>query len=175
MMPRPAFIILNAILIALTLPALTACAGDLLNRGPRVDVTLDRLEDSSAALTLSPDALRLDVTDNRGINGLTARLDSGSWPEAITVHLRLAGLENLEIQYGNYTITTGRSSNESPDPPLMLSVVDEHGQVQTASPSADIYYPDISRTDDGYTITMPPHFFQDHHETFSLRWIDFYR
>lgn len=140
-----------------------------------IDVILDRPEGNSAEVTLSDDRLFIDVTDIRGINGLTARLESGSWPEEIAIHLQLDGLEQLEIRYDSYIITTGRSRNESPDPPLMLSVVDEQGQVQTASPSADIYYPDIGRTAGGFTITMPPHFFRDHYESFSLRWIDFYR
>lgn len=140
-----------------------------------IEVTLDRADGNSAELTLSDDRLLIDVTDTRGINGLTARLESGSWPEEIAVHLRLDGLERLEILYGDYAITTGRSSNDSPDPPLILSVTGADGRVSEAPPSAGIYYPDISRTEDGFTITMPPHFFRDDYQSFSLQWIDFYR
>ena len=140
-----------------------------------ISVTLERTDDASAVVTADYDRAFIDVTDGRGINGLTAQLVAGEWPPTITVLLRLQGLEQLEIAYGNITLTTGRSSNESPDPPLMLTVTDEQGNAQSASPSADIYYPDIRRTTDGFEIDLPAHFFAEAHPSFSMRWIDFYR
>ena len=152
--------------------SLTGC-GD--TRSPRIDLTLDHSETSSAALSFDNDRALIDVTDSRGINGLTAQLTAGQWPPTVTIRLRLQGLEQLEIAYDNITLATGRSSNESPDPPLMLTVTDDQGNAQTASPSADIYYPDIRRTADGFEIDLPPHFFAEEHASFSMRWIDFYR
>lgn len=160
--------------IAIVLLLLSAC-DSATEPQTMIDLTLDRPEGSSAELTLNDGRAFIDVTDPRGINGLTARLDQGEWPEEITVLLRLRGLENLDIAYGNYTITTGRSSNDSPDPPLMLSVVDENGVVSQASPSADIYYPNITQTEEGFAITMPAHFFREAHPSFTMHWIDFYR
>ncbi len=153
---------------------LTACAGEA-KQEPMIELTLDRPQGNTATVTIEDGRALIDVTDRRGINGLNARLTEGEWPAEIVVRLRLRGLERLEIHYGDVTLATGRSSNDSPDPPLMLSVVDEQGQVQTASPSADIYYPDIRRTDDGFEITLPPHFFRDDYPSFSMQWIDFYR
>ena len=124
--------------------------------------------------------------------------DRGEWPAEIVIRLPLRGLEQLTIQYGNLTIATGVSSTSAPIP-LTITVVDEAGNAQTASPSADIYYPDIRAvTADGVTtavgplaagdrpaiplpegsafeITLPPAFFSDAHESFSVQWIDFYR
>lgn len=140
-----------------------------------IDITLDRPEGSSADLIIGDDRATIDVVDPRGINGLHAQLTGGEWPENVTVLLRLRGLERLEISYGNYTIATGRSSNDSPDPPLMLYVRDKNGDVAQAPVSASIYYPDIRRTGDGFEITLPPHFFQDEFPSFSMQWIDFYR
>lgn len=139
-----------------------------------IDVTLDH-DDGSTGVTYSGNRAVIEVSDPRGINGLSAVLKSDRWPEEIVIRLPLNGLESLEIQYGNFTIATGRSSNESPDPPLMLSVTDEAGNVQTASPSADMYYPDINRTADGFEIFLPPHFFREDYTSFSMRWIDYYR
>ncbi len=161
------------ILLPLLLLLLSACRPE--GNKPMIDVNLDRPHDSSATVIVADGRAFIDVTDPRGINGLNAQLTTGEWPEEVVVLLRLRGLENLEIGYGDFTITTGRSSNDSPDPPLMLSVVDEQGQVQTASPSADIYFPDIYKTEDGFEITLPPHFFQGNYTAFSMRWIDFYR
>lgn len=163
-----------------------------------IDIILDRQEDSSADVNYDDGRALIDVTDSRGINGLTAQLAEGEWPEEVVVRLGLRGLEQLEICYGDFTITTGVSSTGDPAPPLMLSVVDEDGNVQSASPSADIYYPDIRAvTPDGATavgplaagdkppfplpegsafeIALPPHFHQGDYSSFSLQWIDFYR
>lgn len=142
---------------------------------PMIDITIDRPEVGSAALTFSDGHALIDVTDAHGINGLTATLIEGGWPEQIAIHLRLRGLERLEIHYGPYTIATGKSSNDSPDPPLILYVADEDGKVTQAPVSSSIYFPDISRTDDGFDITLPPHFFQEQRPAFSVQWIDFYR
>lgn len=161
-------------LIATGLGALVGCASEREDR-LKVDVTLDRSEKGEATATINDGRLIIEVVDQFGINGLTAKLMEGSWPDEVIVDLPLQGLERLEIQYGNATLTTGRSSNDSPDPPLMLTVVDEQGQSQTASPSADIYYPDIIETGDGFQITLPPHFHQVNPPSFSLQWIDFYR
>ena len=152
---------------------LAACSAEA--RQPMIDIILDRPEVGSATLTLSDDHALIDVTDAHGINGLTAALTEGQWPEQITIHLRLKGLERLEIHYGPYTIATGKSSNDSPDPPLILYVADEDGKVTQAPVSSSIYFPDISRTDDGFNVTLPTHFFQEQHPAFSVHWIDFYR
>lgn len=140
-----------------------------------IELTLDHPEGNAAKVILSDGRALIDVTDSRGINGLTARLEQGEWPETITVRLRLRGLEHLEISYDNITLTSGRSSNDSPDPPLILAVTDENGEVAQASPSASIYYPEIEQSDDGFDITLPPHFFSEERPSFAMQWIDFYR
>lgn len=165
--PRIVVFLLTGLLL------LASC--DISGQEAMIELTLDRSDGASTELTIDDDRALIDVTDPRGINGLTARLTAGQWPPTITVLLRLQGLEQLEIAYDNITLATGRSSNESPDPPLMLTVTDDQGNAQTASPSADIYYPDIRRTADGYEIDLPPHFFNEAQPSFSMRWIDFYR
>ena len=161
-----------------------------------IELTIDRPE-ATATVTQEDGRALIDVTDPRGINGLTARLIAGEWPAEIIIRLRLRGLEQLTIQYGDLTIATGVSSSGAPAA-LTISTVDEAGTVQSASPSADIYYPDISLvTPNGtvavgplaagerpvfplpegstFEITMPPHFFHDAPDSFSIQWIDFYR
>ena len=140
-----------------------------------IELTLDHPQEATATVTQQDGRTLIDVTDPRGINGLTATLTEGEWPEEVAVLLRLRGLESLEIAYGNIVITTGRSSNDSPDPPLMLTVTDADGTVQQGYPSADIYYPAIEHTADGYLIPLPPHFFVEQQPSFRMKWIDFYR
>lgn len=168
-----------------------------------IELTLDRPEGNTAEVTIANDRAVIDVTDQHGINGLNAHLVEGEWPEEVVIRLSLQGLERLEIHYDDLTITTGVSSTGSPPPPLTITVVDEAGNAQSASPSADIYYPDIravlpgGAAPDGATavgplatgdkppiplpegstfeITLPPHFFAEKHDSFSMQWIDFYR
>ena len=159
-----------------------------------IDVTLDKADDRATVTTEDGRAV-IDVTSAGGIGGLTATAET--WPEEVVVRLRLRGLEGLEIRYGDATIATGVSSSGQPSA-LTLSSVDENGNVQSASPSADIYYPDIQAvTPDGTTavgplaagerpsfplpegsafeITLPPAFQQSGSPSFSVQWIDFYR
>lgn len=154
-----------------TLLSLAGCGGD----APQIDIVLDRSSASSAEVKVSGDRAFILVGDYWGINGLTATLVDGRWPEEVLIDLRVRGLERLEIHYENFVITTGRSSNESPDPPLILHVIDENGEVSQAPPSANIYYPEITRLPDGFEISLPAHFFRVDPPSFSLQWIDFYR
>jgi hypothetical protein len=163
-----------------------------------IDVTLDRPSTSSAEVTIDDDRAIIDVNDQGGINGLNASLVDGEWPAEIVVRLRLRGLEQLWLRLGDLTIMTGVSSTGAPAPPLTITVVDEAGNTQTASPSSDVYYPDIRAvTPDGTTavgplatgerpviplpegsafeISLPPAFFNADLDSFSMQWIDFYR
>ena len=171
---------------------LGGCAGSNMSA---IEVTLDKPIDDRATVTTEDGRAVIDVTSAGGIGGLTATADA--WPEAVVVRLRLRGLEGLEIRYGDVTIATGVSSSGQPSA-LTLSVLDEDGNVQSASPSSDVYYPNIQAvTPDGTTavgplaagqrppfplpegsaleITLPPHFHRGDHPSFTLQWIDFYR
>ena len=171
---------------------LGGCAGSNMSA---IEVTLDKPIDDRATVTTEDGRAVIDVTSAGGIGGLTAT--AGEWPAEVVVRLRLRGLEGLEIRYGDVTIATGVSSSGQPSA-LTLSVLDEDGNVQSASPSSDVYYPNIQAvTPDGTTavgplaagqrppfplpegsaleITLPPHFHRDDHPSFTLQWIDFYR
>lgn len=184
-----------AILLLTTGLLLGAC--QLTETQPMIELSLDRPEYNSAEVTIEDGRALIDVTDRQGINGLNARLVDGDWPAEIVVRLPLRGLEQLWIHYGDLAISTGVSSTGAPVP-LTITVVDEAGNTQSASPSADIYYPDIRAvTPDGPTavgplatgdrpaiplpegsafeITLPPDFFREAHDSFSMQWIDFYR
>lgn len=165
---------IGLLLIATGLADLVGCASEREDE-TLIDVTLDRSERGEFRTSIADSRLTINVVDRVGINGLTAKLTKGNWPEEVMVNLPLQGLERLEIYYGNYTITTGRSSNDSPDPPLILYVTDENGNVTSAPVSSLAYFPEIDRTTDGFQITLPPHFYREAPPSFSLQWIDFYR
>lgn len=166
--------------IALTLAAaalLVACAG--FGEEPAlIDVTLDKPGDT-VTVTQADDRVLIDVTSPTGIGGLEAKLTGGAWPEQVTVRLRLRGLEGLEIRYGDITLSTGMASSGAPGPGLMLSITQPDGTIDSASPSADIYYPVIQQgadaASDYFDVTLPPHFYVGAYESFELNWIDFYR
>lgn len=147
--------------------------------------------DDAAEVSLEDGRAVIDVTSASGIGGLTATLAAGEWPEDVVVRLRLRGLESLEIRYGDVTITTGLASTGNPVP-LMLSVTGPNVAVQSASPSADIYYPRITVNgaeatspeaelsfplppNSAIEVSLPAHFFRETYPSFSVSWIDFYR
>lgn len=149
-------------------------------------VTLDKDRSDTATVTVEKGRATIDVTSASGIGGLTATADD--WPEQIVVRLHTRGLEQLEIAYGNVTIATGVASDGGPGPALMLSVTDDEGRVQSASPSSYVYYPDIRISagagetaaiplpaSGAFEITLPPHFHQGDYDSFHMTWIDFYR
>ena len=172
---------------------LSSCTEGNVNKNA-IEVTLDKHDDKATVTTEDGRAV-IEVTSFTGIGGLTATADE--WPPEVVVRLRARGLEGLTLRYGDVIITTGVSSSGDPVA-LTLSVVDDEGNVQSASPSSDIYYPDIRAiTPDGTTavgplaagerpsfplpegsafeIVLPPHFHRDDHPSFTLQWIDFYR
>ena len=178
----------------LFLPALFWLAGCAVFGGgaPVINVTLDRAGYSAAVsydrgAGLASDTATIDVSSAGGIGGFTAALAEGDWPATVVVRLHTRGLEQLTIRYGLFDIVTGRSSNDSPDPALILYVEDEHGEVQSAPVSSYVYYPDIRvvrpqsqqpklpAPGGYYEITLPPHFYQGEHPSFAMQWIDFYR
>jgi len=151
-----------------------------------IDITLDKVDDT-ATVTASGERALIDVTSVSGIGGLEATLTEGAWPAEVVVRLRTRGLEQLFIRYGAFDIMTGKSSHDSPDPPLILYVEGEDGRVQSAPPSSDVYYPDIRvvnpsadnpklpAADGYYEIVLPAHFHRGEYPSFSMQWIDFYR
>jgi hypothetical protein len=185
----------RAVGVALALAALLAlagCAGGNASSGEAavIDVTVDKTDDT-AEVTIEDGRALIDVTSASGIGGLTAILSEGDWPEEIVVRLHTRGLERLEIGYANYLIETGVASSDGVNPALMLTVIDEEGNAERASPSAIIYYPTIRVIDDAgqaqatptiplpegsvFEITLPAHFHQETYDSFWLQWIDFYR
>ena len=179
--------------LLLALLVLAGCAGGD-GRVDSIDVALDKHDDKVAVAVEDGRAI-IDVTSFSGIGGLKATADA--WPEEVAVRLRVRRLEGLTIRYGDVIITTGVASTGDPVA-LTLSVVDDEGNVQSISPSSDVYYPDIRAiTPDGTTavgplaagerpalplpegsafeITLPPHFHRDDYPSFTLQWIDFYR
>lgn len=175
--------------LLLLLFGLAACQ-PVLESNTVIDVTTQKPDDI-AVVTLEDSRALIEVTSPSGIGGLTAALSAGEWPEEVAVRLHLRGLESLEIRYGDVAITTGLSSTGNPVP-LMLSVTGPDGTVQSASPSADIYYPRITVNgadaagpgselsfplppDSVIEINLPAHFFSEAYPSFSVNWIDFYR
>jgi len=180
--------ITGIILLASLLAA--GCAGGKMD-ADMITVTLDKPAEDTATVSTADGRAVIDVTSPSGIGGLTATLGKGEWPGEVIVRLRLRGLERLEFGYSNFLLSTGVSSTGDPNPPLMLTVVDEEGNVERASPSANIYYPTIRFVDGGgqalatpafplpegtvIEVVMPPHFHEQEQTSFWMQWIDFYR
>jgi hypothetical protein len=177
----------RALLIVAAVAALAACAPNP-NTGDNtmIAVITDKAEDEATVTVENGQAL-IDVTSPSGIGAFEATLVSGVWPDEITVRLHLRGLEQLEIAYDRYTLSTGVSSHSGPGPALMLTVANEDGSTEKAPPSADMWYPTITvggghagatiplPPEGSFDVTLPSHFHAGAYPSFRMRWIDFYR
>lgn len=90
-------------------------------------------------------------------------------PASVTFHLRLKGLEQFTLTWGDRTATVNYPSSGgppvTPDPadPLAMPVT-----IEAATPTIPLQ--------DGYfVVTAPAQFIQDAPERFMIQWIDFYR
>lgn len=169
----------SCLLLCLAAAALLPIAcGKVAEESTMIDVVVEKTADT-ATVTMDGDSALIEITSATGIGGLAATLTADEWPEQIAVRLRLRGLESLEIRYGDIAISTGVSHTGEPNQALILSVTQPDGTIDSASPSADIYYPDIQPGSDDqgdyFDVALPVHFFQGDHKAFNMRWIDFYR
>ncbi len=126
----------------------------------------------------------VDVTCPRGIGGMTIRLKSGGWPQAVVVRLRLRGLESLRVSDGTTTVAASVSSHG--DATVRAHQVEGESEkpIDTRSP----LWIDIRPLDpDGkpagkvplaegcFEVTLPRALLTGKTRRLTLDWIDFYR
>ncbi len=133
-------------------------------------VTLDKQGDTAESQVVDGRAI-IDVTSERGIGGLQARLLSGEWPDEVIVRLHLKGLERLEIGYDQYLVASGVSSTSQPAPLPTVYAIDDTNQATVVVDAGADFYPTIDvipeegsqasiPLQNGYfEISLPPNFF----------------
>jgi hypothetical protein len=136
-------------------------------------------EGDEAVIYFQEEKALIDVRSATGIGGFTAELVAGPWPSEIVVRLRLRGLEGLNVSYGDVAVSTGVSHSGGDARPIVLAMTKSDGGIDSASPSASMYYPIILAGADEagqyFDIALPAGFFQQDYSVFTMRWIDFYR
>jgi hypothetical protein len=162
---------------ALLLLGLAGCVG-ISAEVPRYRATTERPGDR--VTVEGGDAVTFDITSERGI-GKAGFERVGPPPEGVIFKLRLKGLEEFRLTWGDVTVrlqypTTG-------DVILQEAALTGSPDASVVSPG-DRYYmnariegsdPAIPLESGYFVVEAPPAFIEDAPEQFRLEWIDFYR
>ena len=150
--------LLRAAGTTLLLLGLAACAPVPSADGPRFRA-LNEQPGDKVRIEDAGDAVTFDITSERGIGRIEIeRL--GSAPQTVKFHLRIKGLEEYRLTWGEQTVTGHYSSTGGQSDPTV--------RIESENPKLPLQ--------DGYfVLTAPPAFIQDAPRRFTLQWIDFYR
>jgi hypothetical protein len=150
---------------ALLLLGLAGCVG-ISSEVPRYRVTTERPGDQ--VTVAGGDMVTFDITSEQGI-GKAGFERVGPPPQGVTFRLRLKGLEEFSLKWGDQSVTVHYPSSGGPVPtvtpgdPLAMPVT-----VEAENPTAPLQ--------DGYfVVEAPPAFIEDAPKQFRVEWIDFYR
>jgi hypothetical protein len=138
-------------------------------------------EGNSLTVKSEGDAVTVDVRSRSGIGRATVEHASGPAPKKIIVQLRLKGLEEFRLAYGQTVITARVSSSDSRN--ITQSVDPPGGGERPITPDSP-HWMEIKVVSDQsripleqghFEITLPKDVFGKGRRSFSIRWIDFYR
>ena len=140
-------------------------------------------EGTKAAIVATAEQTTVEIRCERGIDGCELKRLQETWPANLVLHLRLRGLESLQVTQGNATLEWSvrssaphestctyksgkRVSKQSPPDPLYTAV-----QLITAKENTPAGIP----LDGYFAVTIPGKFLESNPERLRIQWIDFYR
>jgi hypothetical protein len=148
--------------------------------GPPFKITTKRNDDRVTVKTEKEKAI-IDVQCPFGISGVVIERTSEKWPDAVTIRLRLKGLENIQLSNGTTTLH-GTVSNENGKARLWLDG-EEGTPLDALSPfwmtirliGSDGNAAPALPKDGAFEMQLPRALFAANPKSVSLKWIDFYR
>lgn len=142
-----------------------------------IAITTDRQEDT-VSLQAEGDATVLDIVSDRGIGGADFARNGDSWPRPLILRFHLAGLEQLDVAYGDVHIVLSIASSGDRRISGKLRGADGEQPIDSTSP----YWPEPTivagsgADDKGYIdVALPGDFFAGDHRGFAIDWVDFFR
>lgn len=154
----------------------TACEAD-----PPFKITTKRDDDKVAVAFIQGKAV-ISVHSALGISQATIERSDDQWPTSVMLRLHLKGLENFKVTNGNVTLEAASSSQDGKvriwkdnDEAQLLDakhpywmairMVSKDGKPVKTIPLKDGYF----------EIQLPKALFENHPNSITLNWIDFYR
>lgn len=143
---------------ALLLLGLAACAASPAGSAPRFGTSALQPGDGLTIEDATRDVV-FDITSEKGIGKIEFER-FGAAPETVTFKLRLKGLEEYRLTWGDQTVTGHYPSSGGPADPNL--------RIESENPTIPLQ--------DGYfVLRAPSEFLHDAPVKFTLQWIDFYR
>lgn len=144
--------------------------------------TESRLDDDRVTSQFSAGQVVYSIRCPKGIGHTSIPKPARGWPETVVLHLHLRGLESLTVQNTQTTIAGAVSSQDgkirlwkdgqedrplTAHSPFWLSIrsIGPDGKAVSGLPPEQGYF----------ELTLPRPFFKQNPDSFTVRWIDFYR
>jgi hypothetical protein len=170
-----------ALLLGLAACNLAASADE-----PRVPFRVTtRKPDDRVAVHLLEDRATFTVTSPSGIGGATVTRNGDRWPAQVVLQHRLRGLEQLQVENGNVTLTVMVSSSEGHRTSLRLS---ETGKQEVWVDRSSPFWTEVRIVDaqgrpsgeippkeGAFEITLPQQIYSAKLPSLTMNWIDFFR
>lgn len=154
----------------------TTCEDD-----PPLKITTKR-DDDKAEVAFEQDKAVVSVQSPLGISQAIIKRGDNKWPTSVMLRLHLKGLENFKVTNGNVTVEAALSSQDGKvrlwkdnDETQLLDakhpywmeirMVGKDGKPAKTIPLKDGYF----------EMQLPKALFEDHPNSITLNWIDFYR
>jgi len=154
----------------------TACDGD-----PPFKITTKR-DDDKVEVAFEQDRAVISIHSALGISQAIIERSDNKWPTSVMLRLHLKGLENFKLTNGNVTLEAALSSQDGKvriwkdndeaqlldaKHPYWLEIrmVGKDGKPVKTIPLKDGYF----------EIQLPKAMLEDHPNSITLNWIDFYR
>lgn len=139
-------------------------------------------EGDGVETAVTPSSVTFDITSQTGIGSAEISLANGEWPETILIRLHLAGLESFEFAYSDVVVTASVSSGEGH---RVMETAVQGETTHSVAEDSPFYMPVRIETESGeasiplkdgyFEIEAPADFLAGGYESFTIRWIDFYR
>lgn len=138
-------------------------------------------DDAQINVTVEANVGIIDIQSESGIGRGQVDLLSGQWPERLLLQFHLSGLEGMQFQYGETTVSVSITSSG-----LVLQDVAIDGEQRPIGEESKYWMPVRFATANGSTATeiqaegvieveAPSDFLENDFGGFTLEWIDFYR
>ena len=147
----------------------------------QIEVRTDR-EDAQISFVTEGNTGTVDVHSESGIGRSQVNLVSGQWPERLILRFHLSGLEGMQFQYGDTTVSVSvnRSSH------VIHNVTTSDKSQRPINEESTFWMPVRIVTPNGIASTIPladgvieveapRDFLDDDFSNFTLEWVDFYR
>lgn len=136
--------------------------------------------DSSVTIQAEGPRVVLDIASASGIGQATIRRKGEAWPKAMTLRMRLHGMESLRVSAGETALEWNVTSGGELVVRQSLIEHDRQGEIRADSPLwGEVRIVGEDKTvplESGYfEVTLPAKLLETQADELKIRWIDFYR